>query len=96
MPATLHYPTAADVRSGQVLTYDKLRLEAVAAADSFEGLNQDLAEELGVSIYSLSRALNKSGGRYAKLQKRVIEHVRPHYVLEEVGGWQVNRSGGEQ
>lgn len=79
MPATL---ALADVRKGQVLDFDGLRKEAEDAAATYSGKQQDLADELGVTEVSLSRALNKAGSRYAALQRRVIAKLTDYVVTE--------------
>lgn len=78
-----HPPIPQTVRKGQLLDYEGLRAEAEALVDASGFTQIELSERLGVAQASLSRALNRSGGKYAALQRRVIALLSPKYEVEE-------------
>lgn len=66
------------------LTYDMLRQ---TARDAYQesGITQvELAQALDVSQSSISQALATAGPKFAHLQRRIIEHLTPYKVTEEV------------
>lgn len=71
------------MRHNQKLTYADLLKEAQEAAATYRGTQAQLATELGVTPGALSQALNTEGGRFIKLQVRVIEKLTDYQIEEE-------------
>ena len=84
MMATLAPPDAPAtlMQKGQKLTHEELRDEVAAAIEEFDGTQTDLADELDVSKVAISRAAREAGPTLAKLQTRILEHLRPQYQLQ--------------
>ena len=72
------------MRANQRLDFDALRDEASAAVGESGLTQRDLASALGVSPGAMSNALSRSGARFWKLQARIIEHLTPYRIEEEV------------
>jgi hypothetical protein len=70
------------MQKGQKLTYDELRDEVAAAIEDYDGTQTDLADQFDVSKVAVSRAAREAGPSLAKLQTRILEHLRPEYRLE--------------
>ena len=65
--------TRSPVRHNQRLDHDQLLTEALNAFGISGLTRQKLAENLGVTGAAVGQALSHSGGRYAMLQRRIIE-----------------------
>ena len=65
--------TRSPVRHNQRLDHDQLLTEARNAFGISGLTRQKLAENLGVTGAAVGQALSHSGGRYAELQRRIIE-----------------------
>jgi hypothetical protein len=70
------------MQKGQKLSYDELRDEVAAAIEEYDGTQTDLADHFDVSKVAVSRATREAGPSLAKLQTRILEHLRPQYRLE--------------
>ena len=66
------------------LTYDMLRQTARDAYRDGNATQVELAQALDVSQSSVSQALATTGPKFAHLQRRIIEHLTPYEVVEEV------------
>jgi predicted transcriptional regulator len=72
------------VRKNQTLTYEELQREAAKAVAESGKRQVDLAESLGVTQGAISQALRRSGSKYSSLQSRIISHLTPFEVEEQV------------
>lgn len=79
------------MRHKQVFDYDGLREAAAFAVENSGKKQQEVADALGVQKGSISRALNYSGSRYAKLQISILEYLNPKYTIVESTAFQVFR-----
>jgi len=71
------------VNSKERIGPEELRKRAAEALDQ-SGLSQEeIAEELGRSRSSISRATNEAGAKFANLQCEIIELLTPFSVHEQ-------------
>ena len=68
------------MRHNQRLTYEELRRDAEAVANSSGKTRKDIASDLGVSAAAVTLALGTPGGRYAELQMKIIERYSKYRV----------------
>lgn len=71
------------MRHNQKIGYEKLREEAEEARRKSGKTQTELAQELDKATSTISRALNESGAKFAKLQREIIEHLTDYCVGEE-------------
>ena len=75
MTSTTRSNAREPVKHGQTLGYDELRDEAAKAFSLYGKTRTALAAELDVGLPAVSMALTRSGGSYAALQRRIINHL---------------------
>lgn len=66
------------------MDHDELRRQAARAAEDADLTQTQLARALGVSPGAVSRALSESGPKFARLQRRILEHLTPYHIRERV------------
>lgn len=64
----------------QELSFEQLRQETAKAVREAPCTQSDLADELDVHKSSVSRAVNRAGPHFWKLQRKIIEHLSPHRI----------------
>ncbi len=70
------------MRQGQWLTFEQLQDETNKAVRAYQGTQADLASELGVNRSSISRAMNEAGPALSSLQRRILQHLYPGYIVD--------------
>ena len=81
------------MRHGQHLSFDELRHETARAVEASTKTQTQIAEELGITRGSVSRAIRESGKKFAELQRRLIAHLTPYQVEP---GFQILRKTADE
>ena len=83
LPSGALHTIRPTMHPGQMLDYEGLRRAAEEAVAADGRTQVELTAVFDVAQATMSRALNKAGGKYAALQRRIIEELAGYAVSEE-------------